>query len=101
MLFAIKQVLRGDVYLPEELRQTPGVGGDEATDASKLTQRQELVLFELLDGHSNREISLALNVSEETVKTHVAAILRHFDVQNRTQAVLAAARFGYRTNSNP
>ncbi len=101
LLFAIKQVLRGDVYLPEELRQTPGVGGDEATDASKLTQRQELVLFELLDGHSNREISLALNVSEETVKTHVAAILRHFDVQNRTQAVLAAARFGYRTNSNP
>jgi DNA-binding NarL/FixJ family response regulator len=31
------------------------------------------------------------------VKSHVAAILRHFDVQNRTQAVVAAARFGYRS----
>jgi len=61
-----------------------------------LTQRQELVLRELLDGRSNKEIGTTLNVSEETVKTHVAAILRHFDVQNRTQAVVAAARSGYR-----
>ena len=70
-------------------------------DSSKppLTQRQELVLRELLDGRSNREIGASLNVSEETVKTHVASILRYFDVQNRTQAVVAAARCGYRPTS--
>jgi DNA-binding NarL/FixJ family response regulator len=60
-----------------------------------LTQRQELVLRCLLDGLANREIADHLHVSEETVKTHVAAILRHFDVQNRTQAVVTAARNGY------
>ena len=54
------------------------------------------MLRELLDGRSNRDIGLSLNVSEETVKTHVASILRYFDVQNRTQAVVAAARSGYR-----
>lgn len=95
LLFAVNKVLEGEVYLPVELRQNEGQ--EASADASKLTQRQELVLRELLDGRSNREISSALNVSEETVKTHIAAILRHFDVQNRTQAVVAAARFGYRS----
>jgi DNA-binding NarL/FixJ family response regulator len=66
-----------------------------------LTQRQDLVLRCLLDGLANREIAEQLHVSEETVKTHVAAILRHFDVQNRTQAVVAAARIGYRPLSTP
>lgn len=95
LLFAVNKVIEGEVYLPVELRQ--GDDGESGLDVSKLTQRQELVLRELLDGRSNREISNTLNISEETVKTHVTAILRHFDVQNRTQAVVAAARFGYRS----
>jgi DNA-binding NarL/FixJ family response regulator len=95
LLFAVKKVLEGEVYLPMELRQDDG--SEAGQDVSRLTQRQELVLRELLDGRSNREISNTLNISEETVKSHVAAILRHFDVQNRTQAVVAAARFGYRS----
>ncbi len=95
LLLAVKKVLEGEVYLPMELRQDDG--SEAGQDVSRLTQRQELVLRELLDGRSNREISNTLNISEETVKSHVAAILRHFDVQNRTQAVVAAARFGYRS----
>lgn len=95
LLFAVNKVLEGEVYLPLELRNIDG--NESSLDASKLTQRQELVLRELLDGRSNREISNSLNISEETVKSHVTAILRHFDVQNRTQAVVAAARFGYRS----
>jgi len=98
LLFAVNQVMLGEVYLPMELRQADG--SEAGSDASKLTQRQELVLRELLDGRSNREISNTLNISDETVKTHVASILRHFDVQNRTQAVAAAARFGYRSTSS-
>jgi DNA-binding NarL/FixJ family response regulator len=95
LLLAVKKVLEGEVYLPMELRQDDG--SEAGQDVSRLTQRQELVLRELLDGRSNREISNTLNISDETVKSHVAAILRHFDVQNRTQAVVAAARFGYRS----
>ncbi|ARV21009.1 Transcriptional regulatory protein DegU [Curvibacter sp. AEP1-3] len=93
----MRLVLNGDVYSPRELEGRSDFGALEAaTDKAPLTQRQELVLRELLDGRSNKEIGTTLNVSEETVKTHVAAILRHFDVQNRTQAVVAAARSGYR-----
>jgi DNA-binding NarL/FixJ family response regulator len=45
---------------------------------------------------SNRDIALKLDVGEETVKSHVTSILRHFDVQNRTQAVLAGVNYGFR-----
>jgi DNA-binding NarL/FixJ family response regulator len=97
LLHAVRLVLNGDVYSPRELEGRPDFAAAEpASDKAPLTQRQELVLRELLDGRSNKEIGTSLNVSEETVKTHVAAILRHFDVQNRTQAVVAAARSGYR-----
>jgi DNA-binding NarL/FixJ family response regulator len=98
LLYAVRRVLDGDVYLPQDLDAAFTLESVE-TDKERptLTQRQELVLRELLDGRSNREISQTIGISDETVKTHVAAILRHFAVQNRTQAVVAAARFGYRS----
>jgi DNA-binding NarL/FixJ family response regulator len=100
LLHAVRLVLNGDVYSPSELGSDfCALSFDGANAKPPLTQRQELVLRELLDGRSNREIGSSLNVSEETVKTHVASILRYFDVQNRTQAVVAAARCGYRPTS--
>lgn len=101
LLGAIKLVLDGGVYRPQELEhaQTSDIP-DVSHDKPALTQRQELVLRGLLDGRSNREISEMLNISDETVKSHVTAILRHFSVQNRTQAVVAAARRGYRGSPN-
>lgn len=100
LLLAVRTVLAGGEYLPPEFSeletsQTPPAGGTRA----ELTQKQETVLMELLDGRSNREIAEKLSISDETVKSHVTAILRHFDVQNRTQAVVAAARSGYRERS--
>ncbi len=96
LLRAIQQVLDGGVYVPQELEHPPTPDVPDTQDKPALTQRQELVLRGLLDGRSNREISELLNISDETVKSHVTAILRHFSVQNRTQAVVAAARRGYR-----
>ncbi len=96
LLLAVRQVLDGGEYLPPGLDETGGVPPPMPEDARiGLTQRQDLVLRELLDGRSNREIADTMSISEETVKSHVAAILRHFNVQNRTQAVVAAARSGY------
>lgn len=96
LLRAVRSVLEGDIYLPQELTNAPPATLEDSNGRPLLTQRQDLVLRCLLDGQANREIAEQLHVSEETIKTHVAAILRHFDVQNRTQAVVAAARLGYR-----
>lgn len=45
-------------------------------------------------GRSNVEIGAALFVSEGTVRTHVAAILRKLDLRDRTQAAVAAYELG-------
>ena len=101
LLRAVRSVLGGDIYLPQELNGTSLLGASPFSGKPVLTQRQELVLRCLLDGLANRDIADQLHVSEETVKTHVTAILRHFEVQNRTQAVVAAARVGYLPLSAP
>ena len=97
LLHAVRQVLDGDIYIPPDMREDHRAGDGDGR--GHLTQRQELVLRSLLDGKSNKEIAESLHISEETVKSHVAAILRHFDVQNRTQAVVAAARAGYQASA--
>jgi DNA-binding NarL/FixJ family response regulator len=57
-----------------------------------LTPRQTEVLGLLLKGLSNKLIARELNVSVETVKDHVAAVLRTLGVSSRTQAVLAVSQ---------
>ena len=56
------------------------------------------MLQHLLDGLSNREISQRMGLSVDTVKDHLGGIMRALGVQTRTQAVLAAARYGYRSS---
>lgn len=57
-----------------------------------LTPRQNDVLGLLLQGKPNKLIARDLNVSVETVKDHVAAVLRALGVNSRTQAVLAVSQ---------
>jgi DNA-binding NarL/FixJ family response regulator len=57
-----------------------------------LTPRQTEVLVRLLRGQSNKSIARELHLSVETVKDHVAAVLRGLSVHSRTQAVLAVER---------
>ena len=72
-----------------------------------LTPRQTEVLGLLLQGKPNKLIARDLNLSVETVKDHVAAVLRTLNVSTRTQAVLAVGQMsrqqgglpGWRRNS--
>jgi DNA-binding NarL/FixJ family response regulator len=57
-----------------------------------LTPRQTEVLGLLLKGHPNKLIARELNLSVETIKDHVAAVLRTLGVSSRTQAVLAVSQ---------
>ena len=52
-----------------------------------LTARQLDVVHWVHEGKSNHEISMILEISPLTVKTHVQRILRKLNVRNRTQAV--------------
>ena len=57
-----------------------------------LTPRQTDVLALLLQGQPNKLIARELGLSVETVKDHVAAVLRALGVSSRTQAVLAVSQ---------
>jgi DNA-binding NarL/FixJ family response regulator len=60
----------------------------------RLTEREAAVLREIARGRSNVEIANVLYVSEGTVKTHVASILRKLELRDRTQAAVAAYELG-------
>lgn len=59
-----------------------------------LTPMQLRVLLGVLEGRLNKQIAYDLGITEATVKAHMTAILKKLDVQNRTQAVLAARALG-------
>ncbi|CAN5293603.1 response regulator transcription factor [soil metagenome] len=61
-----------------------------------LTPRQADVLALLLRGMPNKIIARELGVTPETVKDHVAAVLKVLGVNSRTQAVLAVGQMGQR-----
>lgn len=99
LLAILRLVLDGGIYtppdLPAEASLAPVMEANTDNIPLQFTRRQEEVLQLLLDGRSNKEISEALNLADETIKTHVTAILRGFGVKSRVQAVLAAGRHGY------
>ena len=55
-----------------------------------LTPREREVLVLIAHGLTNREIASSLNVSLETIKTHVKRIFTKIGVHDRAQAVIAA-----------
>lgn len=59
-----------------------------------LTERELEILTQLGEGKNNREIALALSLSEGTVKNHVSNILGKLGVRDRTQATLKAQELG-------
>ena len=63
-------------------------------DALGLSPRQLEVLRLLIEGAPNKRICRELSLAESTVKTHMQEIFRRLDVNNRTQAVIAAAKMG-------
>ena len=67
---------------------------DEATPAEALTPREKDVLARLAEGLSNKAIAAALDISDQTVKFHVAAIIAKLGATNRTDAVRRGIRRG-------
>jgi DNA-binding NarL/FixJ family response regulator len=76
------------------LQDYAGRRTEPAPELAKLTERETDVLREIATGRSNGEIAARLYVSEGTVKTHVAAVLRKLDLRDRTQAAVAAYELG-------
>lgn len=84
-----------DHDLDEIAAATQGARHQQAVpsfDALGLSKRQADVLGYLLKGMPNKLIAREMKLSVETVKDHVAAVLRALKVSSRTQAVLAVSQ---------
>jgi two-component system NarL family response regulator len=60
----------------------------------ELTTREREVLLSITSGKSNKEIGVALNISEATVKVHVTHILEKLKASGRTDAIRVAVQRG-------
>jgi ATP/maltotriose-dependent transcriptional regulator MalT len=59
-----------------------------------ISEREFQVLELLAAGRSNKEIADGLNVSPNTVKTHVARLFDKLEVRRRTEAIVRARELG-------
>ena len=98
-LFVPRLAAPGALYLPmEPLRpaapaEAPAPRRKAAAEIG-LSPRQAQVLELLLKGLPNKLIARKLDISENTTKIHVSAVLRVLGVSTRTQALIAARRLG-------
>lgn len=106
MLSALRLVLSGGVYVPlHAMQREPDKAASPSPAhrgwASGLTARQREVLCLLAVGKPNKVIARELALSEGTVKIHLSAIFRVLDVNNRTEAVLAAQQLSLNLDVAP
>jgi DNA-binding NarL/FixJ family response regulator len=111
LMRALELILAGGIYIPpqalqrqeESLARAPARVQEPVAQAhsrgtafSSLTQRQCDVLELLVKGLPNKLICRELDLSPNTVKSHISAIFRALNATNRTQAVIAAQSGGFR-----
>ena len=100
LVAALRRILAGEHLLTPDLaarilrefraHQLP----PRRMELAQLSPREEEVLRLLATGETNRQIARRLFVSEETVKSHVAAIFRKLEVSDRTRAAVLAVKAG-------
>jgi two-component system nitrate/nitrite response regulator NarL len=92
----IRSVLKGRGYVSPSLAArllTQGEAQPHAPDAlAALSERERHILTLVAEGQSNRQIAMALGLTEKTVKNNMTVIMQKLQVRNRVEAALLARR---------
>ena len=105
----IRQAYRGEYPINDGLAARPRVaeqvlkqfqamvsmGKGMETVTAPLTVRETQILRYIAEGNSNKQIARILQISEQTIKNHVSAILRKLNANDRAHAVVLAIRHGW------
>ncbi|MCP3987515.1 MAG: response regulator transcription factor [Actinomycetia bacterium] len=103
LLGAIRMAARGDsVVFPSNIGDLMATKTDTAPNQptaalEQLSNREQQVLKLLARGMNNTEIATELYVGLETVRSHVAGVLRKLNVRDRTSAAVIAYETGFVT----
>ncbi len=90
----VRSVMRGGAALEPEVAARILERMAETERGDELSQREIEVLHLLVAGASNRIIATRLNLSENTIKTHLSRIFAKLHVQSRAEAVAVALQRG-------
>jgi len=63
-----------------------------ASQALKLSVREDQIIHLLLHGKTNKEIAIQLKISEKTVKHYMTVLMQKLNARNRVEAVIAAQK---------
>lgn len=90
LITAIRTVAKGRKYIPDEIAQilSEHIGDEE------LTPTESNILRMIVGGMANKEIAFALDISENTVKSHNQNIFSKIGVSDRTSAATTAIKRG-------
>jgi DNA-binding NarL/FixJ family response regulator len=87
---AIRKVAAGETVFDPQVEQRPALKGER----SALTPRELEVLQMIVDGKSNKEIAIALELSANTVAVHRANIMNTLGIHKTAELVVYAIRAG-------
>lgn len=90
---AVRRLAAGERFLPRYLMADAdheSVQPRPPARLADLTEREQQVLTELMQGWSNKRIGENLGISEITVKTHLMKLFRKIGARNRTDAMRIA-----------
>jgi DNA-binding NarL/FixJ family response regulator len=87
---AIRKVAAGETVFDPQVNQKAPLKGERAA----LTQRELEVLQMIVDGKSNKEIAIALDLSANTVAVHRANIMNTLGIHKTAELVVYAIRAG-------
>lgn len=90
LISAIRTVAAGRKYIPSDIAQVLS----ENLGREELTQAESNILRMIVGGMSNKEMAFALDISENTVKSHIQNIFGKIGVSDRTSAATTAIKRG-------
>jgi two-component system response regulator DegU len=79
----------------QQFQDISSMGRAMETVIAPLTRRETQILNYVSEGNTNKQIADILGISEQTIKSHVSAILRKMNANDRAHAVALAIRNGW------
>ncbi len=98
---AIRAASQGEATLSPEATQALISIATQPQIGQNLTSREKDVLALMVEGLSNPQIAVRLNVERSTVKSHVSNLLQKLGVASRTEAVSLALKYHLVKNDLP
>ncbi len=99
LLQAVEAVRHGETYITQSFANQVIAGlrnaslRQVAAAAVRFSIREDQIVRLLLRGKTNKEIAIALNISEKTVKNYMTILMQKLNARNRLEVVIAAQAF--------